>query len=222
MRSRASSGTPASASGRDRCSCTRERGRAGGVGLAPRAKGGQGFLWPCSPCSARSCRTSQPWSRRRRASGRRTFHRRTLPAPTSHTRAHSCPALAHRPQPAGSRETSSPGCPQPPATAPEPKRSRAGLGPAPPNSGSSPPSNHAPSALALPLLCSNQAPPLHTLRRRSPPANPSRSGPHLSLCASAPPPHSALLVPPLHLTHSPLAAGVPEAAHHAPFHLPST
>lgn len=126
MRSRASSGTPESSRGTHRCSCSVERERywpGGGRG----AKGGAGVP---SPCSARSCRRSRPSSRRRRASGRRTFRRRTRPVPTSRTRARSCPGRGPRPRPEGSRGTSSLGCPQPPVTAPEPNGPE--LGSAPP------------------------------------------------------------------------------------------
>lgn len=155
MRSRASSGTPPSASGRDRCSCPRER-EDGGCQPGRMCEGDQGFLWLGSPCSARSCRRSQPWSRRRRASARRTSHRRTLPEPTSHTRARSCPSRARRPPPAGSRGTSSPACPQPPETAPEAKGAE--LGSAPPLRALAPPLSTTPRRRSPPLECANPNP----------------------------------------------------------------
>lgn len=77
---------------------------------------------PRSPCNEQSWHMSQPWSLRRRVSAHRTFHRRTLLVPTSHTPARSCLPQALRPQPAESQETGSPGCPQPPASSPVPTR----------------------------------------------------------------------------------------------------
>lgn len=115
MRFRASSGTPVSASGRDRCSCSGGRGTESRPGCPGETEGSWGLH---SPCSAQSCHRSQPWSLRRRASAHRTFHRQTRPVPTSHTPAHSCLSRIHCSQPAGSRGTSSPGSPQQPETAP--------------------------------------------------------------------------------------------------------